>query len=94
LATVREGRAPFRDFATRALDYVEFARRHMRCEERELMPLARKHLTAEDWAGIDAAFGRNEDPLFGAARRREFDELFRRITELAPMPMGLAPPGA
>ena len=68
--------------------YIAFERRHMQREERELLPLALKILEPEDWHAIDAAFADNEDPLFGANRRREFKDLLDWILELAPSPLG------
>lgn len=59
--------------------YVEFERRHMAREERDLLPLAAEALTAEDWREIDAAFARNDDPLFGAEARKPFERLLAEI---------------
>ena len=78
----------FERFKTEALSYIDFERRHMAREERELLPLALKVLHDEDWREIDAAFARNDDPLFGAARRKEFDKLIQHILNLAPTPLG------
>ena len=75
-------------FKERALTYIEFERRHMAREERELLPLALDILQDEDWEEIDAAFSANDDPLFGAARRKEFDRLMQHILNLAPTPLG------
>jgi len=45
---------------SRALDaYAEFMWTHMGTEEEVVLPLAEAHLTAEDWAAIDAAFAAN-----------------------------------
>lgn len=68
--------------------YADFHWRHMRKEEQDLLPLAERHLTAEDWAAIDAAFAANDDPLADAAER-DFRQLFQRIAEIAPAPVGL-----
>lgn len=80
--------AAFPGFLEAARAYIEFERRHMVREERELLPLARRALRADDWRAIEAAFARNEDPLFGDKRRTQFETLFRHILELAPEPMG------
>lgn len=80
--------AMFEAFRDAARAYVDFERRHMAREDRELIPLAMKALSEADWAEIDAAFARNDDPLFGAERREEFDRLFRHILEFAPRPIG------
>ena len=56
---------------------------------KDVMPLAREVLTADDWAGIDRAFLDNDDPLFGDQAAAEFRELFHRIASLAPESIGL-----
>lgn len=38
-----------------ANDFLSFSRRHMQMEEVLFFPTARKHLTAQDWAEIEAA---------------------------------------
>jgi hemerythrin-like domain-containing protein len=43
--------------------YVDFYFAHMAVEEREVMPLAERVLTAEDWAELDEAFAANRDPM-------------------------------
>jgi hemerythrin-like domain-containing protein len=68
--------------------YAEFHWMHMRLEEDEVLPLAERALSPEDWKEIDAAFTSNDDPLFGAARRNEYERLFHEIAELAPPPIG------
>ena len=60
----------------------------MRKEEQQLLPLAERHLTAEDWQAIDAAFAANRDPIAGM-QERDFEKLFSRIVALAPDPVGL-----
>lgn len=40
-------------------EYAEFHWAHMRKEEEIVLPLAEKHLTAEDWEEIDTAFQAN-----------------------------------
>jgi hemerythrin-like domain-containing protein len=59
-------------------------RRHMEIEDTEILPAARRLLEDTDWAPVIAAFGANEDPVFGARRAGAFDKLFRRIVNLAP----------
>lgn len=70
-------------------DYTARLKKHITTEETEAMPLARKILTAEDWAEIDAKFSDNEDPVFGAQARAEFRELYHRVVSLAPESVGL-----
>ena len=71
--------------------YATFHWDHMRTEEKELLPLAEKHLTPDDWEVIDAAFSGHTDPLFGASVGDEYETLFRRIVHLAPPPIGVGP---
>jgi hemerythrin-like domain-containing protein len=70
---------------------LEEAWRHMATEEKVLIPLARRYLTAADWAEIARAFGENGDPRFGAKPDHEFRDLFSRIVNLAPPPIGVGP---
>jgi hemerythrin-like domain-containing protein len=77
-----------REFQHAVDAYAEFHWKHMRKEEQKLLPLAERHLTAEDWQAIDAAFAANDDPIAGV-RERDFEKLFTRIVSLAPEPVGL-----
>jgi nucleotide-binding universal stress UspA family protein/hemerythrin-like domain-containing protein len=58
--------------------------RHMNLENKVIMPAAQRHLTADDWAEIDAAFAGNADPRFSIDNDEEFRQLFARILNLAP----------
>lgn len=69
--------------------YTEGLKRHIRLEERELIPLARQVLTEGDWHEIGLAFMDNKDPLFGDQAREEYRELYHRIVALAPESVGL-----
>lgn len=75
-------------FADAVENYSQFHWKHMGKEENELMPLAQKTLTAEDWAAIEAAFAGNQDPI-ADLREKDFDKLYQRIVNLAPAPVGL-----
>jgi hemerythrin-like domain-containing protein len=83
--------AEFSEFAARVADFAAFHWEHMRLEENNLLPMAERHLTDADWNAIDAAFLGNSDPLFGVEQGAEFRDLFRRIVNLAPPPIGVAP---
>ncbi len=72
-------------------DYADFQWSHMRKEEQEILPAAERALLPADWELIDAAFKSNNDPLVGVERQQEFRELFRRVVNLMPAPMGLGP---
>jgi hemerythrin-like domain-containing protein len=71
--------------------YVDFYLEHMRIEEAEVLPLAEKLLTEEDWAELDAAFQQNRDPLTGHPPEDEYRGLFTRIVGRVPAPVGLGP---
>ena len=87
----REGAGAFGEFAQRVADYANFHWEHMRAEEQEVLPRARRRLTRSDWAEIDAAFADNNDPLLGAGAREDYRQLFRTIVNLAPPPLGVGP---
>ena len=86
-----EGGAGQPAFAAALEQYIDFHWRHMAKEEQQIMPAAEEALTPDDWASIDAAFGANADPLSGVDAAREMRELFRRIANLAPPPIGMGP---
>ena len=79
--------AAARQFLEAVDAYADFHWKHMRKEESELLPLAEKRLSAEDWRAIDAAFDVNHDPIAGI-RERDFEALFSKIVNLAPAPIG------
>ena len=83
------GAAEFTSFLTAVEAYAAFHWEHMRTEEKELLPLAEKHLTAGDWEAIDAAFAGHTDPLFGEGPSEDYHKVFQRILNLAPPPIGL-----
>lgn len=87
---------PRRAAFTSALEhYVSAYLQHMAVEEAEVLSAAQAHLSAEDWAALDAAFAQNRDPLAGhrGEPREEdtvFAPLFQQILNKAPAPIGLA----
>ena len=86
------GEKEFAAFERQVNNFVESYRNHMRKEEEQLFPLARKVLTPLDWVMIDAALEENRDPLASERDARDFDRLFTRIVTLAPSPIGVGPP--
>jgi hemerythrin-like domain-containing protein len=80
-----------REFQAAVEAYADFHWKHMRKEEDELLPLAERRLKPDDWKEIDAAFAANADPIAGM-RERDFEQLFTRIVNLAPAPVGLGEP--
>jgi nucleotide-binding universal stress UspA family protein/hemerythrin-like domain-containing protein len=61
---------------------------HMHVEETVILPAARKYLSDADSTELSAAFGKNGDPLFGAATDEDFRTLFARILTLSPRSEG------
>jgi hemerythrin-like domain-containing protein len=76
-------------FEAAAERYVSFYLTHMGTEENLVLPAAEKHLQAQDWAELDAAFLANRDPLTGHEPDQEYRPLFTRILNTAPAPIGL-----
>lgn len=75
-------------FERAARHYVRFYLDHMRCEEEEVLPLARRILTAEEWQRLARAFSSNRDPLVGD-HDSSYRPLFLKILHTAPAPIGL-----
>ncbi len=69
-------------FVAEARRFIAFQRHHMAAEEQHVLPAAEEALTPKDWAAIEAAFGQNDDPVFGERRGEEYDRLFARIEQL------------
>jgi hemerythrin-like domain-containing protein len=78
-------------FETAVERYVDFYLAHMALEEREILPLAERVLTQEDWAELDEAFRANRDALAGSEPEAEYEALFTRIVNRVPAPIGLGP---
>ena len=77
---------PFRELVLR---YCQFERDHAQLEEAEVLPRAREVLEESDWQEIDAAFGKNQDPMFGDEWDTEFSALFNKLVNSLPSPVGL-----
>ncbi|MEO8059791.1 MAG: hemerythrin domain-containing protein [Burkholderiales bacterium] len=71
--------------------YIDFYLAHMELEESEILPLAERTLSADDWARLDAAFLSNRDPLTGHTPADDYRPLFSKIVMTAPAPIGLGP---
>jgi hemerythrin-like domain-containing protein len=76
-------------FEQAAQQYVDFYLQHMAVEEKEILPLAERALSAEDWAELDEAFAANRDPLTGHVPEDDYRALFSRIVNVLPAPLGL-----
>jgi hemerythrin-like domain-containing protein len=79
-------REAFEQMATR---YVRAYLQHMETEEREILPLALKVLSADDWVDLDEAFAANKDPLTGHAPDADYEALFQKVLRAVPAPIGL-----
>lgn len=77
-------------FKAQVDDFADFYRRHMETEERQLLPLAEKHLSDADWEAVGRSFGMNRDPLRDDPEDK-FWALLRDIVQRAPAPYGLGP---
>jgi hemerythrin-like domain-containing protein len=80
-----------REFQEAVEAYAKFHWDHMGKEERELLPIAERVLSADDWRAIGRAFAANRDPI-AELEERDFERLFSRIANLAPAPVGLGEP--
>jgi hemerythrin-like domain-containing protein len=85
------GPAHLEGFAQRVQAYADFHWQHMRLEEDVILPLAEQTLEPSDWAEIDAAFAGNANPLLGETLQHNYENLFKRIVEIAPPPIGVGP---
>ena len=79
-------------FEQAAQRYVDFYLAHMAMEEREILPLAERVLTEQDWLDLDQAFEANRDPLAGHEPEADYRALFTRIVGIVPAPIGLGSP--
>jgi hypothetical protein len=78
-------------FVQNLAEYVRFYLDHMRTEETQILPVARRVLDAADWADLDRAFEATRDPLAGGAMEPAYDRLFTRIVLATPAPLGVGP---
>lgn len=82
----------FAAFAEAFEHYAEFYRQHMLLEEDVALPLVRKHLSAEDWSDLDAAFrAEMAGKALGEGEREDFAALFSKLVDCAPAPLGFGP---
>jgi len=62
-------------------EYLEFQWQHMKKEEEQVLPIAEKAFKDEDWAAMNNAFLRHDDPMFGENVRAGFEALRHRIVK-------------
>ncbi len=60
-------------------EYLEIQWQHMRKEEERVLPVAEQALRNEDWAAMNNAFLRHDDPMFGENVLTGFEALRHRI---------------
>ena len=84
---VQGGAANFAGFRDAVRGYIADERTHLGIEERHVLPAARRLFSPLEWEAINADFARNGDPWTGEGNRHA--ELFKRITQLAPAPIGV-----
>lgn len=59
--------------------YLTYYRAHLAREEGDVLKLAEKHLTAEDWRSVKDAVPAGRDPLFGPSPEERYKQLRRQI---------------
>ena len=78
----------FADFASAVDRFAAAEWPHMMLETKVIIPAAQRFLTDEDWKEIAEAFAENGDPRFTFGVGQEYRQLFARILNLAPVPVG------
>ncbi len=68
-------------FTDVANDFLNFSRRHMQMEEVLFFPVARKRLTAADWAELETAVAGRFEPALGKDELRRFQASYREIID-------------
>jgi len=86
-----EGAARRAAFEISMQEYIDAYLEHIRTEERVVLPLAERVLSAADWAEVDAAFMKNRDPLTRRHGDDAYRPVFKRILMTAAAPIGLGP---
>lgn len=89
LAAALNGQLPLVSLATQLRTYTAGIKAHILKEEKQVLPLARTALLAQDWAEINQAFQNTSDPVFGTDSQTRFRALYHRIVALAPESVGL-----
>jgi len=79
-----KGAPPLRELRALVDAYAEFYADRRCMEETLILPAARRLLTEEDWAEIDAAFGANRDPFDGVKVEDDLGKLFSMIVKTIP----------
>jgi len=82
------GTAEWPGFVDAARVFIGHYRDHLRVEEEDLMPVARRVVPREVWARIEQQFRTRPDPLQLGTGEAGAAALVHRILELAPAPLG------
>ena len=69
--------------------FADFYLEHMALEKREILPLAERVRTPEDWRELDEAFSANRETLTGCTPDAPYQALFTRIVNMGPAQLGL-----
>lgn len=67
-------------FAAIGRDFLDTYREHMVMEEKLFFPLAVEHLSAEDWAELDAQTTDPDNRFFGIRAKQHFESLRKALT--------------
>jgi hypothetical protein len=76
-------------FKDAAKKYHDFYLQHLQLENSLILPKALKVLDDQDWALMDEAFSENNDPWLHHSAESLYQNLFSKITNHAPAPIGL-----
>ena len=76
-------------FKDAAKKYHDFYLQHLQLENSLILPKALKVLDDQDWALMDEAFSENNDPSLHHSAESLYQNLFSKITNHAPAPIGL-----
>ena len=76
-------------FAEAVDKYAQFYWQHLTQEEKTIFPIAASVFDEHDWDSLVKGFKLNQDPIAGGPIVQSMDALLRKITEIAPAPIGL-----
>ena len=77
------------EFRVAAKKYVDFYLHHLQLENSMVIPKALRVLDESEWQAMDEAFEANSDPWLGNSVNSVYQNLFSKITNHAPAPIGL-----
>jgi hemerythrin-like domain-containing protein len=71
------------DVEAHGRELIATLRAHMRLEDEEAFPIAVAHLSADDWAKIEASVPLLDDPVFGRPDPTRYRALYSRLVDQA-----------